>query len=431
VDGYGARLGLVAILVLLNALFAGSEIALISLRDTQVQQLASRGKRGRVLARLARDPNRYLATIQIGITLAGFLASATAAVSLAEPLVPLLGFLGAAAGPTAIVAVTVVLAFFTLVVGELAPKRIAMQRTEPWALLAAPGLNLLSTLSRPVVWVLGKTTDLLVALAGVDPRATREEVSTEEIRDLVASRAGMSTEQRTIISGAFEIADRTLREILMPRREVLALPADMSAAQAVTVLATAGHTRAPVVRGPELDNAIGVVHLRDLIGNGGTSMVADHARPPLLLPETLTVIDALRQMRAARQHLAMVVDEHGATGGIVTLEDVLEEIVGEIYDETDQDIQTVIRQPDGSLLLPGAFPIHDLPDLGVDLDRDDNGTYTTIAGLILDRLGHIPTAPGETVDLDGWNASVTDIDQRAITTVRLQRAPGSPGTADR
>jgi putative hemolysin len=430
VDGYAAQLALVAVLVLLNALFAGSEMALVSLRESQVRQLEQLGKRGRAVARLVRDPNRYLATVQIGITLAGFLASATAAVSLAEPLVPLLGFLGNAAEPAAIVAVTTVLTFFTLVVGELAPKRIAMQRAESWSLLTAPILNLLSTLSRPAVWLLAKSSDLLVRLAGVDPRATREEVTTEEIRDLIASRIGISTEQRSIIAGAFEIADRTLREILVPRREVVTLPADMPAAEAVTVLTSSGHTRAPVVRGTDLDDAIGVVHIRDLIEDTGGGTVADHARPPLVLPETLPVIDALRQMRVARQHLAIVVDEHGDTDGIVSLEDILEEIVGEIYDETDRDIQSVVRQPDGSLLLPGAFPIHDLPDIGVHLDRDENGPYTTIAGLILDRLGHIPTAPGETVHLDGWIARVAAVEGRAITAVRLRPADGSPTPAE-
>jgi putative hemolysin len=256
-------------------------------------------------------------------------------------------------------------------------------------------------------------------------------VTTEEIRDLIASRIGISIEQRMIISGAFEIADRTLREILVPRREVVSLPADMPAAQGVTILATAGHTRAPVVRGAELDDTIGVVHLRDLVEDTGTGTIADHAHPPLVLPETLTVIDALRRMRGAREHLALVVDEHGAVDGIITLEDILEEIVGEIYDESDRDVQSVVRQPDGSLLVPGAFPIHDLPDVGVDLDRDDNGAYTTLAGLILDKLGHIPTVPGETVDLDGWSARVVTVERRAITAVRLQRAPGSSDTTDR
>nr|BFE68761.1 hypothetical protein GCM10020092_020620 [Actinoplanes digitatis] len=198
-------------------------MALVSLRDSQVHKLERGSRRGRVLGRLTRDPNRFLATIQIGITLAGFLASAAAAVSLSKPLVEPLSFLGSAAEPTAVVIVTMVLTFVTLVIGELTPKRIAMQRAEGWALLVARPLDLLSTISRPVVWLLSVSTNLLVRLAGGDPAAQRDEVSTEEIRDMVAAQQDFSVEQRTIISGAFEIADRILREILVPRRDVLTL----------------------------------------------------------------------------------------------------------------------------------------------------------------------------------------------------------------
>jgi putative hemolysin len=196
----------------------------------------------------------------------------------------------------------------------------------------------------------------------------------------------------------------------------------------VTILATAGHTRAPVVRGAELDNTIGVVNLRHLIGRTGTVADQPH-RPPLFLPETLAVVDALRQMRANREQLALVVDEGGAVDGIVTLEDVLEEIVGEIYDETDLDMQAATPQPDGSILLPGTFPIHDLPDIGVNLERADDATYTTIAGLILDQLGHIPTGPGERITVNGWTAEVAAVERRAITAVRLRPTPGPHATA--
>src|SRR3712207_3679494 len=233
-------------------------MALVSLRDSQIQRLERQSRHGRVLARLTRDPNRFLATIQIGITLAGFLASAAAAVSLSKPLVKPLRFLGSAAEPVAIVVVTMVLTFITLVIGELAPKRIAMQRTEGWALLVARPLDLLSMISRPAVWLLGVATDLVVRLAGGDPKAQREEVTTEEIRDMVAAQQEFSVEQRTIISGAFEIADRILREILVPRRDVLTLPTGMKASEALRMLIDSGHSRAPVAGTAGLDDVIGV-----------------------------------------------------------------------------------------------------------------------------------------------------------------------------
>ncbi|MEV6300666.1 hemolysin family protein [Actinoplanes sp. NPDC051861] len=417
--GYGWQVVLVVVLVLLNAAFSGSEMALISLRESQLQRLERQSRTGRTLARLARDPNRFLATIQIGITLAGFLASAAAATTLAQPLIePLSGVVGTAAEPVAIVLITIVLTFFTLVVGELAPKRIAMQRAEGWAMLMARPLDVLSTLSRPVIWLLGKSTDLVVRLAGGDPDAGREEVSTEEIRDMVAQQQDITAEQRTIISGAFEIADRILREILVPRRDVLVLPAGTPAPEALDRLVKDGHSRAPVTGPMGLDDVLGVVHLRDLIGAQGP--VQDYMFTPLFLPETLKVSDAMRQLRVQRQQFAMVVDERGAIDGIVTMEDLVEEVVGEIYDETDRDVQSVIREEDGAMLLPGTFPIHDLPDIGVDIEETDAGDYTTVAGLVLARLGHIPTTPGEIVRIDGHSAEVVEITGRAITRLRLR-----------
>jgi putative hemolysin len=420
-SGIGGEIVLVLILVLVNAVFSGSEMALVSLRDSQVQRMERQSRRGRVLARLSRDPNRFLATIQIGITLAGFLASAAAAVSLSKPLLGPLAFLGKAAEPAAIVIVTIALTFVTLVIGELAPKRIAMQRTEGWALLVARPLDVLSVIARPAVWLLGVSTNLVVRLAGGDPHAQREEVSTEEIRDLVAAQQEFSAEQRTIISGAFEIADRILREILVPRRDVLTLATGMSAKDALRQLISGGHSRAPVVGPAGLDDVIGVVHLRDLVD--ATGPVDALCRPGLFLPETLRVSDAMLQLRAERQQMAMVVDERGATDGIITMEDLIEEIVGEIYDETDRDVQAVVHEADGALVMPGSFPIHDLPDLGFDESGPDEGEYTTVAGMVLATLGHIPTAPGEVVTLSQFTAEVLEVTGRAITRVRLRAVP--------
>ncbi|MFI6231603.1 hemolysin family protein [Micromonospora echinospora] len=428
--GYGVQVTLVLVLVLVNAAFAGSEMALVSLRESQLQRLERTSRSGRVLAKLARDPNRFLATIQIGITLAGFLASAAAAVSLAAPLVGPLGFLGSAAEPVAIVVVTILLTFVTLVFGELAPKRIAMQRAEGWALLVARPLDGLSAFSRPAVWLLSKASDAVVRLTGGDPRARREEVTTEELRDMVAAQRNLTPEHRMIISGAFEVAERILREILVPRRDVVTLSASLSAPQALRELGRSGQTRAPVVGRGGLDDTLGVVHMRDLLDRDGP--VVAHASPPLYLPETLRVTEAIREMRAQRQQFALVVDERGAIDGIVTMEDLVEEIVGEIYDETDRDVQSAVRDTDGSLLLPGGFPLHDLPDVGVDLDEDalDPGDYTTVAGLVLAHLGHIPRTPGEVVELPRLTAEVVEVTGRAITRVRLRVPPPQDHGAD-
>jgi putative hemolysin len=412
------QLAVVALLIVLNAVFAGSEMALVSLREGQLRRMERLGTNGQLVVTLARDPNRFLATIQIGITLAGFLASATAAVSLAEPLVPGLSFLGGAAEPVAIIAVTLLLTFLTLVFGELAPKRVAMQYAERWALVVARPLAAIATISKPAVWLLSRTSDVAVRLLGGDPARHREDITPAEIRDLVNAHQGFTAEQRMIIAGAVEITERVLREVLVPRRAVFTLDAGLGVDEARTRLAASGHSRAPVVRDGNLDEVMGVVSLRDLIVDGST--VADAARPPYLLPDSLRVADALRRFKADREQLALVVDEHGAVDGIVTLEDLVEEIVGEIYDDTDRDVNAARHEADGSILVPGTFPVHDLPDLGVAASGLSDGDYTTVAGLVIARLGRLPTRPGDVVSIDGWTAEVAGVERRAVTSVRLR-----------
>jgi putative hemolysin len=420
------QIGLVLVLVIFNALFAGSEIALVSLREGQIKKLEEGGRRQQVLARLARDPNRFLSTIQIGITLGGFLASATAAVSLARPLIdPLEPLFGELARQVAIVLVTLVLTYVTLVFGELAPKRLALQRAEGWGTLAAPLLAFLAKLTRPVVWLLGKSTDFIVRIFGGNPSAQREEVGEEELRDMVTTGAGFSRFQRDILTGAFEIKERRLREISVPRPEIFSLAADMPVEDAIPKLLDSGHSRTPVI-GRDIDEVVGIVHLRELIGAQGR--VGDRAREAITLPETLPVMNALRQMQQNRAQMAIVIDEHGGVDGLVTIEDLLEELVGEIYDEFDRDVSGVERAEDGSLVVPGGFPVHDLEDVGVELPR---GEYTTVAGLILDRLGRVPE-PNESIEINDYRLDAMEVAQNAITRVRIERIGGEPsgGPAD-
>ncbi|WP_306365924.1 hemolysin family protein [Nocardiopsis sp. CC223A] len=416
-EGYGAQIGLVLVLVVVNALFAGSEIALVTLREGQIRRLEAGGRGGRAVARLARDPNRFLATIQIFITLAGFLASATAAVTLAGPLVGPLDFLGSYAAPTAVVLVTLLLTFLTLVLGELAPKRIAMQRAEAWSVLVARPLDLLAALSRPVVWLLGVSTDLVVRVSGGDPKAEREDVTEEELRDMIVSRGDITPEQRHILAGAFDIRERKVRQVLVPRPEVDVVPAGTGAGDALRMLAEHGHSRAPVVAAGDVDDVLGVVHWSDLIGGGGTDVV-ELAHEPLLLPDSLSVSEALRRMTAGRRQLAVVIGEAGEVGGIVSMEDLLEEIVGDIVDETDDD-PGVDRLDGGALRVPGAYPVHELPLLGVEVTDAPRGSYVTVAGMVLVLLGHIPGGPGERVELGGWSATVEAADGRVISSLVL------------
>jgi putative hemolysin len=427
-DGYWLQLSIIAVLLVINASFAGSEIALISLREGQLRRLEHESRSGRVLVKLAQDPNRFLATIQIGITLAGFLASATAAIALAEPLVPYLGFFGAAARPVAVVSITLVLTFITLVVGELAPKRLAMRHAERWALLAARPLHVVATIAGPLVWLLGRATNAVVRMLGTDPTIVRDEITPAEVRDLVRAHRGFTPEQQLIISGAIEITERRLRQVLVPRTSVFTLDAATTVPAARGRLAASGHSRAPVVRHGDLDRTVGVVNLRDLVAADDVALV-DVARPAVLLPESLFAIEALRRFKADRQQFALVVDEYGGVEGIVTLEDLVEEVIGEIYDETDREVEAVRREGDGSVLLPGAFPVRDLPEVGVELGELPRGDYATVAGLVIALLGHLPDRPGEIVTLDGWTAEITEVDRRAVTGVRLRVAGHRPDPA--
>jgi putative hemolysin len=422
VNGLLPQLLLVAFLVVVNALFAGSELALVSLREGQLQRLEAESSRGAALAKLARDPNRFLATIQIGITLAGFLASASAAVSLAEPLEEPLEFLGGASGPVSIVVVTLLLAYATLVVGELAPKRIAMQRAEAWGLLVARPLSAASAATRPIVWLLSRSTDVVVRLLGGDPNSEREQVSAEELREMVSQQVTFSPQQRTIIEGAFEIADRTLREVHRPRLDVFTLDAAARCGDAMAELAASGHSRAPVGQGGVLDDVVGIVHLRDLLVDPDV-LVADVATPAMVLPETAGVLHTLRELQRLHTQLAVVVDEHGAAEGIVTMEDLVEELVGEIYDETDRDVLSVRRQAGGAMVVPGRFPIHDLPDIGVALP---DGPFTTVAGMVLSELQRIPEAPGDVIHLGPWRVVVTAVGGNTVTEVRFEPLPEPP-----
>jgi putative hemolysin len=408
----------VGALVIINAAFSGTEMALVSLREGQIQRLEKRSATGALLARLAREPNQFLATIQIGITLAGFLASASAAVSLAKPLQDTLGFLGGAAEPGSIVIVTIILSYLTLVFGELAPKRIAMQRAERWAMLSARPLAAMATLTRPAVWLLSVSTDLVVRLLGADPNRQGEDITEEELRDMVATQANFSPHQRNIIDGAFDIGERTLHDVLRPRTDVLVLDPEETCTAGRDELVATGHSRAPVGHARSLDESVGIVHLRDLLSDDPSCTIGAQVQPAMLFPESVTVLEALRDMQIRRVQMAIVINEHGGAEGIITVEDLVEEVVGEIYDEADRDTAGVKRESDGAFVLPGRFPVHDLPDIGVEVPE---GPYATVAGYILERLGRLPEKPGDVVGAGPWSFAVTDVTGRAITEVRITR----------
>ena len=412
---------LVSFFLLLGAFFAGSEIALVSLREGQVRGLAARSRRGQKVARLHEDPTRYLAAVQIGVTLAGFLSAAFGASAFADDLAPVLESWGVSEGAAywiAFIFVTLIITYLSLVVSELAPKRIAMQRAEAFSLLAAPILDRLATLSRPVIWLLSKSSDVLVRALGGDPDASRDTISEEELRDIVAAHETLGREERQLIEDVFEAGDRQLHEVMVPRTEVEFLEASTPVAQAVRETATHPHSRYPVVRGSH-DDIVGFVHVRDLFAPGvvGTEVpVGRIAREVAMMPGTKRVLAAMSEMRRAGQHLAIVVDEYGGTDGIVTLEDLMEEVIGEIHDEYDVAEDPARALQSGDMEVDGLLNLEDFEDrTGIELPE---GPYETVAGFVINELGRLPEV-GESVEALGQRFTVRELDGRRIARVHV------------
>lgn len=415
-DALWLQLALIVVLVAINAVLSGSEIALISLREPQLARLDARGGTGSVVAELAREPNRFLSTIQIGITLAGFMASAVAAVSLAQPIVGWFSWAGDADETLAIITVTLVLSFVTLVFGELAPKRLALQKPEQWAMATGRVLHGFSVVMTPVVWLLSVSTDAVVRVFGGTPGASREEVDIEELKDMILANAKLSEDHHEVLLGAVELVERTVGQVMTPRLDVRAVASDVRIESAQAEMIASGFSRLPVVdEDGGLDTALGVVTLQDVVAADPQAPVRTLVKDAPALPESAPVLVALRTLQDVRQQLAFVVDEHGGIEGIVTVEDLVEEMVGEIYDEYDQDVATARRDRDGSYIIPGRFPVHDLVDLGIDVP---SGDYTTVGGLVLATAGEVP-AEGDTALVDGWEITVLSVEDNAVDSVRF------------
>jgi putative hemolysin len=431
----GVNVLVVLALIVIEAVFVATEISLVSLRDSQVKGLATRGRRGAAVARLTADPNRFLAAVQIGVTLTSLLSSAYGAVTLSRATADGLKDLGAGpriAGVLGFLLVTITISFVTLVVGELAPKRLALQRAETAAQIAAPTLDRFARLMRPVIWLLSLSTNVVVRLVGGDPGATRESISEEELRGLVSSHESLGRDERRLIDEVFTASDRRLREVLVPRTEVQFLDASTTVAQAWRAVKTGPHSRYPVVRGSH-DDVVGFVHIRDLVtsqaeGEARLTRVGELARPVKMLPDGKNVLAALSEMRRERQHLAIVVDEYGGTAGIVTLEDLVEEVVGDIRDEYDIDTGISRRLRGGDVVVDGLLNTDDFAEeTGLQLPE---GPYETVAGYVMAELGHLPQV-GETVDVDDYRLTVHELDGRRVSRVRVTRpSPAEPSSTE-
>ncbi len=409
-----ANVGLVVLFILVGGIFAGTEFALVSLRESQIDQLERRGPRGRRVAGVARDPNRFLAAVQIGVTVAGFFSAAYGASTLAPDVAPLLSRLGlpdALASTLALLGLTLVIAYGSLVLGELVPKRIALQRSAQFALVVGPPLDRFATLMRPVIWLLSRSTDVVVRLLGGNPDVRGDEMSDEELRSLVVSHRGLPEDERRILEDVFAASDRSLAEAMRPRGQVVFLPGSLTLDEAAEELRSQPYSRYPVI-GEGFDDVLGFVHVRDVLQPAADARtVGDITRTVLELPGTNRLLPSLSLMRRAGVHLAVVVDEYGGTDGIVTLEDLVEELVGDIRDEYDP---TAPRHADGTY--DAGMTIEEFArECGVVLP---DGPYETVAGYVIAELGRL-AEPGDVVDVDGRQLAVAAVDDRRIRTVTV------------
>jgi putative hemolysin len=412
--------GLVLVFILIGGVFAGTEIALVSLRESQISRLEAKGGRGARVAAVARDPNRFLAAVQIGVTVAGFFSAAYGASTLAPDFVPVLVGIGVpddVARTISLIVLTLMIAYLSLVLGELVPKRFALQRSQSVALVVGPPLDRFATLMRPVVWLLSVSTNAVVRLLGGDPRATSEGITEEELRDVVVTHEGLPEEERRILSDVFDAADRSVGEVMRPRGEVTFIAGDLPVSEVLKIVRSSPYSRYPVT-GADFDDVIGLLHVRDLFGVPETTPVRELTRTMLYLPTTAHLFPALSQMRRDGRHLAVVVDEYGGTDGIVTLEDLVEEMIGDIRDEYDVLENSQRSSADGTVGVDAGMTIEEFADrTGVVLA---DGPYETVAGYVVSRLGRVAEV-GDTVHVAGVDLVVTGVRGRRLTHVEAVR----------
>ena len=419
-----ADLALVAGLILLAALFVAAEIALISLRESQIRQIAGRGKRGARVAKLAENPNRFLAAAQVGVTVCGFLSAALGAERLGGYVIPWLEEKGLSRGLSttlSIIGVTLVIAYFSLVFGELVPKRLALFRSEEISLASAGLIDVIAKIFRPVIWLLSKSTDFVVRAFGIDPKEARSQISEEELLDLVAGHAALSDEERDIVEEVFNASERQIHEVMVPRTEVDFMDVSLTVGKAIDLAVDKAHSRYPVIRGSS-DEVIGFIHVRDLLDTSlatRETKIIELVRSIIFLPGTKGILPALSEMRKQGQHVAIVLDEYGGTDGIVTLEDLVECLIGDIRDEYDEDETDIaIESRTGDFEVDGLISIEDLVEQ-TNLEVPD-GPYETASGFVMHHLGRIPKEH-DVVVVDGVRITVLSMEGKRAGQLLISR----------
>jgi putative hemolysin len=411
-------------LIGLGAFFVAAEIALISLRDSQVKQISLRGKRGAKVAFLTKNPNRFLAAVQIGVTLCGFLSAALGAEQLGKYVIPELVAAGISQNSSEIISlvgITLVIAYISLVFGELVPKRVALFKAEPIALASSTIIDVVAKLFAPIIWLLSHSTNLIVRIFGIDAKTIKEQISEAELMDLLSGHSDLTEEERDIVEEVFNASDRMIHEVMVPRTEVDFLDASLPISQARKIAVDLAHSRYPVIRGTS-DEVIGFLHVRDLLNpklDDSEITIIELVRSIQFLPGTKGVLPALTEMRSKRQHIAIVLDEYGGTDGIVTLENLVECLIGEIHDEYDSHEGDVEIQPrTGDIEIDGLISLEELQETaGISLPE---GPYETVSGFIMHFLGRI-AVEHDVIRVNGARFTILSMNGKRVGQILIAR----------
>lgn len=426
------------ILILINAFFAATEIAVITLNDNKVRKKAEEGDRiAKKLVHLINEPGSFLATIQVGVTLAGFLSSAFAADIFADRLYQAIGVDLPVIRSASVIIITVILAYFSLVLGELVPKRVAQHNPEKFANGVAGIITTLGVIMKPFVWLLTRSTNIVLRILGIDPTQTDRTVTEEEIRmmvDVGRESGNIHEEEKEMINKIFEFNDKEVSEIMTHRTSIVSLDVEADYAEVLEVAIHEKYTRIPVYD-ENIDNIVGVLHIKDLLYHAAEGFkepfsLRNMIRPPYFVPESKNIDALFREMQRDHVQLAVAIDEYGGTAGIVTIEDLLEEIVGNIQDEYDEEEQEIVRKDEMTWIVAGLTDLDEVGDaIGIDFPEDD---FETLAGFVISQLGRIPEENElATISYENIHMKVLAMEEKRVSKVEITVEPElSDGAAE-
>ena len=418
------------LLTLANGYFSMSELAVVSAKRAVLEPEAEDGDRkARTALDLASNSEQFLATIQVAITLVGFASSAFASTSLSDPLCSWFESLGmshALATPLAPVLITLAVSYLSIVVGELVPKRIALSDAERMAKSVAGPIRGFMHVARPLVWLTAKSANGLSALLGIKSADERDSVSEEEIKYMVTDADELSDEEKSMIHEVIDLGDTIAREVMVPRVDMTAMEDTATLSEVLAVMRRTGYSRIPIYH-DSVDRIVGIAHIKDLISpiideGRGSDLVSRHVRQADFVPDTKDIIPLLSEMQSSHDQMVIVVDEYGGTAGVITIEDIVEEVVGEIEDEFDPDNKYLTKLSDREWLVDGRFSIDDAIELGWPIE--DSEEYETVAGFVLELADKVPH-PGDVIEKDGYQFRVQSMRGRRLSMLRVI-APESP-----